>query len=70
MKLAAKIFIIISMVVGFWSILPLVFGIIALNQMKTGKPSTVMCVLVLIFCSLLGGIFLLLSKPEEYAIEG
>lgn len=47
-------------------ILPLVFGIIALKQMKTQKPSTGISVCVLLFCSLLGGIFLLCSKDEEY----
>ena len=66
MKTAAKIFIIIGMIVGFWTILPLVFGIIALKQMKTQKPSTGISVCVLLFCSLLGGIFLLCSKDEEY----
>ena len=66
MKTAAKVFIIISMIVGFWSILPLVFGNIALKKMKTEKPSTGLSVCVLLFCSLLGGIFLLCSKPEEY----
>jgi len=40
MKLAAQIFIIIGMVVGFWTILPLVFGIMALVKMKEGKPAT------------------------------
>ena len=66
MKTAAKIFIIIGMIVGAMAILPLVFGIIALKQMKTHKPSTGICVCVLLFCSLLGGIFLLCSKDEEY----
>lgn len=68
MKTAAKVFIIIGMVVGCWTILPLVFGIIALNQMKTQKPSTGMSVCVLLFCSLLGGIFLLCSNEEEYVV--
>ena len=68
MKTAAKVFIIIGMVVGFWTIRPLVFGIIALNQMKTQKPSTGISVCVLLFCSLLGGIFLLCSKDEEYVV--
>lgn len=67
MKTAAKVFIIIGMIVGFWYVLPLVFGIIALNKMKKGKPSVGFSVCVLIFCSLLGGIFLLCSKEEEYA---
>ena len=66
MKTAAKIFIIIGMITGFWMILPLVFGIIALKQMSTKKPSTGISVCVLLFCSLLGGIFLLCSKDEEY----
>ena len=38
-----------------------------LNKMKKGKPSVGFSVCVLIFCSLLGGIFLLCSKDEEYA---
>jgi hypothetical protein len=67
MKTAAKVFIIIGMIVGFWYVLPLIFGIIALNKMKKGKPSVGFSVCVLIFCSLLGGIFLLCSKEEEYA---
>lgn len=67
MKTAAKIFIIIGMVVGFWMILPLIFGGIALSQMKTKKPSLAMSICVLIFCSVLGGVFLLLSKSEDYA---
>lgn len=66
MKTAAKIFIIIGMICGFWSILPLVFGIIALKKMKTEKPSTGLSVCVLLFCNLLGGLFLLLSKKSEY----
>lgn len=66
MKTAAKVFIILGMIVGFWTILPLIFGGIALSQMKTKKPSTGIAVCVLLFCSLLGGIFLLCSKDEEY----
>ena len=66
MKTAAKVFIIIGMICGCWMILPLIFGGIALGQMKTQKPSTGICVCVLLFCSLLGGIFLLCSKDEEY----
>ena len=66
MKTAAKVFIIIGMVVGCWSILPLIFGIIALKKMKTEKPSTGLSVCVLLFCNLIGGILLLCSKPEEY----
>ena len=67
MKTVAKVFIIISMVVGFWTIIPLVVGCIALKKMKTEKPSVGLSVCVLLFCSLIGGIFLLLSDPSEYA---
>ena len=66
MKSAAKVFIIIGMIVGFWMILPLIFGGIALSQMKTQKPSTGISVCVLLFCSLIGGILLLVSKEEDY----
>ncbi len=67
MKTAAKVFIIIGMVVQFWMILPLIFGFIALNKMKAEKPSTGLCVCVLLFCNLIAGIILLCSKPEDFA---
>ena len=69
MKVAAKVFIIIGMIVGCWMILPLIFGGIALSKMKTEKPSTGMCICVLLFCSLLGGIFLLCSDASDYGPE-
>ena len=67
MKNVAKVFIIIGMIVGFWMILPLIFGGIALKKMKTEKPSVGLSVCVLLFCNTLAGIFLLCSRPEEYA---
>ncbi len=54
------------MIAQFWLIFPLVLGIIALNKMKTHKPSTGFCVCILIFCNVLGGIFLLCSKESDY----
>ncbi len=66
MKTAAKVFIIIGMICGFWMILPIIFGAIALKKMKAGKPSVGFSVCVLIFCSTLGGIFLLCSRASEY----
>lgn len=66
MKTAAKVFIIIGMIFGFWYILPLIFGAIALKKMKTQKPSVGFGVCIILFCSVLGGIFLLCSKAEEY----
>jgi hypothetical protein len=66
MKTAAKVFILIGMVFGFWMILPLIFGFITLKKMKTEKPSVGLCICDLLFCNTIGGILLLLSKPEEY----
>ena len=61
--LLAKIFIIIGMVVGFWTILPLIFGFIALKKMKEGTMDTLWAVLTLLFVNLIGGIILLI--PEK-----
>ena len=69
MKTAAKVFIILGMVTGFWLILPLIFGGIALKQMKTQKPSTGVCVCVLLFCNPVAGILLLYSNESEYVTE-
>lgn len=66
MKTAAKVFIIIGMIVGCWYVLPIIFGAIALKKMKTAKPGVGFSICVLIFCSGLGGIFLLCSKASEY----
>lgn len=57
MKTAAQVFIIIGMVCGFWVILPLIFGGIALSQMSKGqRPSTGISVCVLLFCSFVGAV--------------
>ncbi|MBP3333272.1 MAG: hypothetical protein J6M35_04410 [Clostridia bacterium] len=71
MKTAAKIFIIIGMVVGFWSILPLIFGFIALNKLKkaTNKSDIIVAaVLALIFCNMIGGILMLCIPETEFAV--
>lgn len=70
MKTAAKVFIIIGMIVGAIGILPLVIGGLTLSKMKKATSRdelTVWGVLSLLFCSLLGGIFLLCTKDEDYA---
>ena len=66
MKTAAKVFIIIGIIVGFITIIAPIVGFIALNQMKTQKPSTAVCVLVLLFCNLIGGILLLMCDESEF----
>ncbi len=63
MKLAAKIFLIIGMVVGFWMILPLVFGIITLSKMSKGQPvPTWLKICDLLFVNLIGGILLFFAE--------
>lgn len=69
MKTAAKIFIILSMIFGFWLIVPLIVGILALSKMESAKKKedlTVFGILTLIFCSLLGGIFMLCIPETEF----
>lgn len=64
MKTAAKVFIIIGMIAGFWSILPLIFGGIALSKMKKNELTTGWKICVLLFVNIIAGI-LLLCMPEE-----
>lgn len=70
MKVAAKVFIIIGMIVGFWYILPLIFGGIALSKLKKAKCKAdigvATGVLTLIFCNVLGGIFLLCLNDGHF----
>ncbi len=66
MKTAAKVFVIIGIVVGFITIIAPIIGFMTLNQMKTQKPSTTMCVLCLLFCNLIGGILLLCCDESEF----
>ena len=68
MKTASKVFIIISMVFLFWAIVPLVVGIIALNKLNSAKSKddlVAMGIITIFFCSLLGGIFMLLITDDE-----
>lgn len=65
MKTAAQVFIIIGMVCGFWVILPLIFGGIALSQMSKGqRPSTGISVCVLLFCNMIGVSFFFAQRTR------
>lgn len=68
MKTAAKVFIIIGMICGCWTILPLVFGIIVLVKMKNDQLTTGWKVVTLIFVNLIGGILLLCAKDEPASV--
>lgn len=68
MKSAAKVFIWIGMIIGAVFIYPLVVGILALKRINTAQNKEelqVFGILVTLFCSLLGGIFMLCIKDEE-----
>lgn len=68
MKTAAKVFTIIGMVVGFWTIIPLIVGFIALNKMKKATKKdelVVIAILNLLFCNIIGGILMLCLKDED-----
>ena len=68
MKTAAKVFTIIGMVLGCLAIYPIVIGIFALkklNEAKTAKELQTWAIVNLLFCSLLGGIFMLCLKDED-----
>lgn len=62
MKTAAKVFIILSMICGFWLIFPLVLGFIALKKIKEGTMTTGWAVVVLLFVNTIAGILLLIDK--------
>lgn len=68
MKQAAKIFTIIGMVCGFFTIVAPIVGYLALKKMNTATTKselTVMAVLNLIFCNLIGGVLMLCLKDSD-----
>ena len=73
MKTAAKVFIILGMIFGCIAILPLIVGGIGLSKINSAKDRSElvgMGVCVLLFCSLLGGIFMLCIPNEQLAGAG
>jgi Sec-independent protein secretion pathway component TatC len=70
MKTAAKVFIIIGMIAGFWTILPLIFGFIALKKLNTATckadVSVGVSVLTILFVNVIGGILMLCLKDSDF----
>ena len=69
MKKAAKLFIVIGIILGFPLILPLIVGIIALNRLKkaTCKDDIkLIAILTLFLCNIIGGILMLCLKDEDF----
>ncbi len=68
MKTTCKVFIIISMVLGFFYIVPLIVGIFALNKLENAKKKeelTGMAVITLLFCSTIAGILMLCMSDKD-----
>lgn len=69
MKTAAKIFLILGMVLYFYLIFPIVLGVIAIKKLEDEKSTyediRLWGILSLFLVSPLGGVFMLLIKPEE-----
>ncbi|MBR4868742.1 MAG: hypothetical protein IKU10_06260 [Clostridia bacterium] len=67
MKKAVKVFVIIGMILGFWTILPLIFGSITLKKLNNNIPLTAgNKVCILLFVSVIAGI-LAFCMPAEQA---
>ncbi|MBQ8897924.1 MAG: hypothetical protein IJY86_05545 [Clostridia bacterium] len=63
MKKAAKVFLILGAISGWWMIFPLVIAIKNINRINSNAPITTgKKVVVLIFCSLPAGIFMLCDR--------
>ena len=68
MKTAAKVFIWIGMILQFFLIYPIVLGIFALKKINSATSKDELQtqgIFTTLFCSLLGGIFMLCIKDEE-----
>ena len=66
MKKAAKVFLILGAISGWWMVFPLVIAIKNINRINSNAPITTgKKVVVLIFCSLPAGIFMLCDRSES-----
>lgn len=68
MKTAAKVFIILGMVFGFWMIVPLIVGSIALKKLNNAKSKselTGVAICTLLFVNLIAGILMLCINDEQ-----
>ena len=70
MKTAAKVFIILGMIIGSPAIIPIIIGALSLKKLKTETDASNLtgpAIATILLCSLLGGIFMLLLKDEDLA---
>ena len=72
MKKAAEVFIIIGMILGFPTIIPLIVGGIALNKLDEAEDSseiTGIAILTIFFCSRIAGILMLCLSDDDFYDE-
>lgn len=72
MKKTAKVFVWIGMIIQFFLVYPIVVGVLALKKIEEAKSKDdlqTLGILTLLFCSLLGGIFMLSISDEELSEE-
>lgn len=68
MKTAAKVFIILGMILQFYLIFPIIVGAIALSKLNAARAKSELTgigICTLLLCSLLGGIFMLCISDAE-----
>jgi hypothetical protein len=68
MKTAAKVFLIIGMILTFYLIFPVIIGVIAIRKLDNAKSKDDLIlwgILSLFFVSRLGGLFMLLVPEDE-----
>ena len=68
MKKAAKVFLVIGMILGFYAILPIIFGVITIKKINNASSAQELKgwgVVSIIFVSVLGGIFTLCIRDSE-----
>ncbi|MBQ9480970.1 MAG: DUF4190 domain-containing protein [Clostridia bacterium] len=66
---AAKVFIILGMIFQFYLIYPLIVGGIALSKLNSATTKddlTAIGIITIFFCSIIGGIFMLCVKDEDF----
>ena len=68
MKTPAKVFIWIGMIIQFFLVYPIILGVHALKKINTATTSSelqTLGIFTILFCSILGGVFMLCIKDDE-----
>ena len=71
MKTVAKVFTVLGMIVGCWTIVPIIIGILALKQLSaptTQSEWKAISILNLLFCNTIAGILMLCMSENEIGI--